>query len=81
MIASQPARIRMKVVQADMRWVRLDIYLHGDLLTASGPMIVRHTDMVYLVKVMDPEIVIVNRETITDTAWSRLRGFKQIELI
>ncbi len=73
-----PARFRLRVVHADTHRITVDFYLFGDKL---GQLIMRLADCSILFQQLEPEIIIVDRENITDRAWEKLRGYKQVELI
>lgn len=76
----RPVRIRAKVTHADNHYIKMHVYLNGDMLS-EGDLSIRHADVAYVVNLLDPEIIIVDRENITDTAWKQLKSYPQVELI
>lgn len=79
--ASVPARVRIRVFHAGPRRTELQIWLNGDLLTVDGMLNVRNADFVYLMNKLQPEIIIVDRDNVTDDLWKRIKLMPQVELI
>lgn len=79
--SKQPCRVRTRVTHADNKHLKMQVYLNGDLITGEHRLTIRLADLTYLVNLLQPEIIIVDRENITDVAWLRLKNFDQVELI
>lgn len=76
-----PVRIRARITHADNRYTKLQLWLSGDLITGRDHLTIRNADVVYFVLAIKPEIVIVDRENVSDDLWRRIKHLPEIELI
>lgn len=74
-------RIRCRVNHSDNRYTKVQIWLNGDLITGEHAIVVRNADIMALFLRVRPEIVIVDRENISDDLWKRIKHYDAVELI
>lgn len=83
-IPDQPApavRIRTRIPHADNRHTRLQIWLNGDLITGEHRLVIRNAEVLLLLSRLKPEIVIVDRENVSDDLWKRIKHIPEVELL
>lgn len=83
-IPDQPAgavRIRARINHADNRYSKLQVWLNGDLITGEHALVIRNADFMHLILRLKPEIIIVDRENISDDLWKRIKHVPEVELI
>lgn len=83
-IPPQPAgtcRIRARVNHSDNRYTKLQVWLNGDLITGEGALVIRNADVIALCLRLKPEVVIVDRENVSDDLWKRIKHYEPVELI
>lgn len=83
-IPDQPkgtVRIRARVNHSDNRYTKLQIWLNGDLITGEHALVIRNADFMGLILRLRPEIIIVDRENISDDLWKRIKHVNEVELI
>ena len=83
-IPDQPkitVRIRSRVTHADNRHTRIQVWLNGDLITGEHSLVVRNGDILYLLSRLKPEILIVDRENVSDDLWKRIKHLPEVELL
>lgn len=76
-----PARIRGRLLHADNRHSKIQVWLNGDLITGEHSLVVRNSDILYLLSRLSPEILIVDRENVSDDLWKRIKHLPEVELI
>lgn len=74
-------RIRARVNHSDNRYTKLQVWLNGDLITGEHALVIRNADFMAFCLRLKPEIVIVDRENISDDLWKRIKHYKTVELI
>lgn len=83
-IPDQPkggCRIRARVNHSDNRFTKLQVWLNGDLITGEHALVIRNADIMPLVLRLRPEIIIVDRENVSDDLWKRIKHVNEVELI
>lgn len=83
-IPDQPkgtVRIRARVNHSDNRYTKLQVWLNGDLITGEHALVIRNADILHLLLRLRPEIIIVDRENISDDLWKRIKHVPEVELI
>lgn len=77
-----PIRIRSQIASSDGHHTKLLVWVNGDLTSGdSNAISLRNADVVPFMMRLQPEIIIVRREYITDDLWKRIKHLKVIELI
>ena len=76
-----PVRVRTRLFWSDNRHVKMQVWLNGDLITGDGSLCTRNADFIYLVRLLKPEIIIADREMISEDLWKRIKHLSEIELI
>lgn len=74
-------RIRARVNHADNRYTKLQVWLNGDLITGEHALVIRNGDLMALCVRLKPEVVIVDRENVSDDLWKRIKHYDAVELI
>lgn len=76
-----PARIRTRLKRADNLHAEIEVWLNGDLITNGAGLTLRNRDFIYLMDRLQPEIIIVKRDLISDDLWKRIKHLREVELI
>lgn len=75
------SRIRCRVIHSNNHHTKIQLWLNGDLITGDHSLIVRNRDVNYLVVKLKPDVIIVDRENVSDDLWKRIKHTPGLELI
>lgn len=74
-------RIRARVNHSDNRFTKLQVWLNGDLITGEHALVIRNADLMALCLRLKPEVLIVDRENVSDDLWKRIKHVPEVELL